>query len=436
MTLSRSLASLCLPAFCLVGLVNLACTSPQEAVPANETTDLSGEWRAVLSSPGGELPFGIKILATESGYEGWILNADEEAPLSSVSVDGTTVTLDFSWYDSTIKAELHEDHLAGTWSRTYPEHLTQLPFEATRGIQPRFLSLPSATGTDLEISGNWHVTFTDEDGSEPARAELSEQNGVVSGTFLTPTGDYRFLEGSWEQGVLRLSAFDGAHCFLFEARGDELGQLNGDFWSRDTYHATWTALPIDGLAEGTDLEEIPDPWTQAWITNPEGRFRFAFQDLEGNAVSQEDERFHGKVVLVNLFGSWCPNCNDEAPLLATWAREYREAGLEIVGLAYEFTGETERDREMVRRFATRYDIDYTLLLAGTSDKEVAAATVPDLSSLVAYPTTLFVDRTGKVRKVHSGFSGPGTGEHHDALVTEMRSMIESLIAEPVPPVGG
>ncbi|MEM6457448.1 MAG: TlpA disulfide reductase family protein, partial [Acidobacteriota bacterium] len=269
-----------------------------------------------------------------------------------------------------------------------------------------------------------------DDGEEAAEPEVArgefaqEADGRVVGTFLTPTGDYRFLEGVYDAGVVRLSTFDGAHAFLFRAEVQADGTLSGNFWSRDVYHATWTARP---LAEGETV--LPDAWAQVALTNDDGRFRFAFPDLDGNAVDQDDPRFDGKVVLVNIFGSWCPNCNDKAPLLTEWDRAYRDQGLEIVGLAYEFSGDPERDRTMVRRYRDRFGIDYPLLLAGVSDKAQAAESLPDLDRVLAYPTTVFIDRQGRVRTIHSGFAGPGTGPHHEALKAELRGLIETLLAE-------
>jgi len=199
--------------------------------------------------------------------------------------------------------------------------------------------------------------------------------------------------------------------------------LSGDYWSRDSYHATWTATRTDDAGA-----TLPDGWKDVGLTNSEGRLRFRFPDLDGHPVALTDDRFRGKVVLVNIFGSWCPNCNDEAPLLAAWNRKYRSRGLEIIGLAYEFTGNAARDREMVRRLAKRYGIDYTLLLAGVSDKPKASATLPDITKVIAYPTTVFIGRDGKVKKIYSGFSGPGTGKHFDQLKTEIESLIRDLLA--------
>ena len=419
-------------ALILLPLAVSACAPTVEEEASISPQALVGEWRAVLGSPGGELPFGLLIEQKGETLAASALNGPEAAPFSGVTIAGSQITFEFSWYDSRIEAELDPsgDRMTGLWTKTIPDGISSLPFEATRGATPRFLPAAQA-GVALgdgaaaaSLAGVWEAEFVDEDGSEPARGELTQEGSRVDGTFLTPTGDYRFLEGTYEDGLLRLSTFDGAHAFLFQARVRDDGSLEGDFWSRETYHATWTATPGDPAENN-----VPDAWELVGLTNDEGRFEFSFPDLQGELVALSDARFAGKVVLVNIFGSWCPNCNDEAPLLAEWARSYRDRGLEIVGLAYEFSGDPERDRQMVRRFGERYDIDYPLLVAGISDKQEAASTLPDLTSVVAYPTTVFVDRTGVVRSIHSGFSGPGTGVHYEELVAEMQALIEELLAE-------
>ncbi len=414
-------------------LVLVACSAP-EGVFVPGPDDPLGSWRAVLRSPGGELPFGLEIERQGEGYRGFAVNGEEALPFSDVTFDGERVRLVFAWYDSRIEAEFDgsADRLTGVWTKTVPAGVSSLPFAASRGGGPRFRPPaeerlePGDAAARPSIDGVWEVAFRDEDGSEPARGEFRQDGTRVTGTFLTPTGDYRYLEGSYQDGLLRLSAFDGGHAFLFHARARPDGALEGDFWSRDTYHATWSARRLDD----PETDVIPDAWELVGLNNDEGRLEFSFPDLAGVPVSLADERFRDKVVLVNLFGSWCPNCNDEAPLLAEWARAYRERGLEVVGLAYEFSDDVGRSRSMVQRFAARHGIDYPLLIAGVSDKGAAAGTMPDLSAVVAYPTTIFIDRSGRVREIHSGFAGPGTGAHHDRLVAEMVGLIETLLAEP------
>lgn len=403
-------------------------------VTAPAAPALVGDWRGVLASPGGELPFLLRVEDDGSGPAAVIVNAGEEEPVSRVEQEGEEVTFHFSWYDAVIEARFEDGGLEGEWSKTIPEGESKLPFRAHRGAAERFPApdsdaAPSSSGTASAIptvAGCWAVEFVDEDGTQPALGEFHQEGTKVEGTFLTPTGDYRFLEGSYEEGLLRLSTFDGAHAFLFHARARADGVLEGDFWSRDSYHATWTARPAP-----EDAELLPDPWNEVRLTNDEGRFSFSFPDLEGEEVSLEDERFQGKVVIVYVFGSWCPNCNDEAPVLAELHEKYRDQGLEIVGLAFEFSGDPQRDGEMVRLFGERHGLDHPLLLAGTSDKADAGSLLPDLSSVIAYPTTIFVGRDGKVRRIHSGFSGPGTGEHYEQLVRQFDELVQELLAETV-----
>jgi len=395
---------------------------------------LAGEWRATLGSPGGELPFGLRLTRTGRRLRAVVENGSEQAPFSAVESSPGKLVLRFDWYDSRIDATVapQGDRLEGVWTRTEPGGLSRMPFHAERGKGPRFTPSQAPGGDKAalpSVSGQWAAQFVDADGSSPAEGELQQEGERVTGTFLTPTGDYRYLEGSYERGLLRLSTFDGAHALLFTARAQADGTLAGDFWSRDRYHATWTGRRV---AAGQPV--LPDAWKLVGLTNAAGRFGFHFPDLDGHDVSSADPRFAGKVVLVNVFGSWCPNCNDEAPLLADWYKRYRDRGLEIVGLAYEYTGDAARDARFVRKYAARHGITFPLLLAGTSDKKAAAKTLPDLTAVVAFPTSIFIGRDGKVRKIYTGYAGPGTGEHHQELVAELERLIEGLLGEPVSPM--
>ena len=402
---------------------------------------LVGTWRAELASPGGPLPFTLRIFEQDGGLAAVAVNGEEEAPFSHVRPSDTGVELAMEWYDSEIRAELDRFDgldMKGEWRKTAPEGDSRLPFKASRNdlpdrpAAPRFAPmapLDFATGSPDpavpdSVEGHWAMEFTDEDGTEPARGEFRQEGTRVTGTILTPVGDYRYLEGTFELGRLRLSTFDGAHAFLFDGEAKVDGSLYGQFWSRDSYHARWTARPISA-----DERVLPDAWELVGLTNEEGRFSFSFPDLDGHLVSLEDDRFQGKVVLVNIFGSWCPNCNDKAPVLAEWYRRYRGRGLEIVGLAYEFSGDPERDGRQVRRFAERHGVEYPLLLAGTSDKEKAAESLPDLGAVVAFPTTVFIGRDGLARRIHTGFAGPGTGERYKRLLARLEGQIEVLLAE-------
>ena len=443
-------------------LAGLGC-NPNSAIDdgvGDSTLSLVGTWRAVLTrlpdapeaseshQHSHELPFTVELEArADGGLDGYAVTDHERVKFSAVevSLDGgeTTVVLASDGYDSELTATLEDGGkvLRGGWRKTADDGNSRMAFVAHRDAAGRFSSGSKAELVQApavrDYSGEWTVTFTDEDGESPGRG-IFEQNGRhLTGTFRTPTGDYRWLEGEVVTGddpdndeELRLSTFDGAHAFLFHARflsdqDAEVPMLEGDFWSRDKYHATWTARPT------VPSDELPNPFQQVGLTNDEGRFAFSFPSVDGTVLSSDDPRFEGKVLLVEVFGSWCPNCNDSAPFLATLYDQFHDQGLEMVGLAYEMTGKFERDAELVKRYAERHGVKYPLLVAGTSDKQEAAATLPDLEAVLSFPTKIFIDRRGKVREIYSGYEGPSTGDVHTAMKASVVEVLEGLLAEKV-----
>lgn len=409
-----------------------ACEQSQQTVsqtkkPSQDvetpSMDITGLWRGVLTSPGGELPFGIEISHDNNRYSAKILNGTERVDTSSVEFENKQLTIQFAWFDAQLKAELMDDgqKFEGLWSKTASgkDKISSLPFTATRNFDYRFKQVLSDETLASNISGNWEVTFSDDGGEDLAVAEFKQQDKTVIGTFLTPTGDYRFLAGGMNNNKLYLSAFDGAHAFLFDAeiKGDEI--VNGNFWSRDSYHATWNAV------KSVDTSEyLPSAWEMNKVVN---EVSFSFKDINGQLVQLTDEKFKNKPVLINLFGTWCPNCNDEAPVLAKFYDKYKPQGLEIVGLAFEFTEDPVRDKKQISIFKKRHNINYPLLLAGGNDKTQATKILGFLDEVKSYPTTIFLNRDHQVVNVHTGFTGPGTGEHYTTLVAELEKEIIELL---------
>lgn len=390
-------------------------------------------FRATLESPGGELPFGLEVGRQPDGSAiAWIVNGAERIRLPDVRFSEDRLRIDIRHYDAILEAHAAESagqrdavrrRFVGTWKKRSAENTwSELPFEAVEDVGFRFRPGPRVEGElakSQPIEGRWRVTFGKSEG--PAIGEFRKaSDGGIEGTFLTMTGDYRFLAGDYEAGRLRLSAFDGAHAFLFDARLDEADRLRGDFWSRDTWHEEWTAIrdPEASLPDGFGLAQSPNDIDLASVK---------FLGLDGKRHSLDDDGYRGKPRVIEVFGTWCPNCHDAADVLNDLHQTYAAQGLAVIGVAFEATGKFERDAKQVRRFIDRHDVKYPVWLGGKRPQGATDAVFPLLDRIRAYPTTLFVSRDGKIVAVHTGFSGPATGEAYLRLRATFERHVQELL---------
>ena len=374
----------------------------------------AGAWRAVLDLAGGALPFAVRIERGTSGWRGELCNGRRCQTFSSISVRGDSVTLEMADYAATITARLSADSLTGSYSNVGNRGPRTIPFRAGRGEWP-------VTPAPAGLIGRWDATYFSDFGDSPRVFELRNGTAGLEGTIISNTGDYGHFAGQVRGDSFALAHFDGSFVYLLT------GALHGDTL-RGVFHAglrsqtPWIAVRSTGAGHLKAATEV----TRADTTE---RFRFAFRDLNGRLVTEQDPRFRGKVVLVDVFGTWCPTCHDAAPDLVRLYRKYHGRGLEIVGLAYEVSGDTAVDARLVRRYRDKFGIPFPLLLAGINDTEAAAATLPQLQGFTSFPTTLFLGRDGRIRLVHAGYLGPATGTQHGKQIEEFEREVERLLAE-------
>ncbi|MEL7473186.1 MAG: TlpA disulfide reductase family protein, partial [Planctomycetota bacterium] len=277
-----------------------------------------------------------------------------------------------------------------------------------------------------DFAGRWRVKFSSSDDHAVGVFEVRE-DGIASGTFLTTTGDYRYLAGRVDGPILRLSCFDGAHAFLFKALMLEDGTIAGEFWSGDWWFETWTA-------ERDPDAKLPDAFEQTTLEDPDGLRALRFPTLAGDGdASPLEAAGEAKVTLVKIFGSWCPNCHDATEYLKELRETHGDRGLRVIALAFEREAPIETQRERLNAYLARHHLDgekgWPVLIAGLSDKKQASEVMPLLDRVRSYPTTLFVDSAGRVRHVHTGFTGPATGEAYAELRVEWERRIEAMLKE-------
>lgn len=376
----------------------------------------------------GELPFNFDVVYENdttfrieiiNGEERLVVPAEDIAFGRSKSRARDTIRIDFPLYGSYIRANYAGNVIEGEWVVTTRQNYS-IPFVAHHGKNYRFSTVKKEPIADL--SGKWEATFgLDEDKPYPAIGEFKQTGNLLLGTFLTETGDYRFLEGLVLENKFWLSCFDGSHAFLFEGKIQDDGTLSGAFYSGKHYRTTWEAKRNDD-ARLTPADSL------TFLKPGFDRFTFSFKNPEGKLISPDDPSYNGKVKIIQIMGTWCPNCRDETMFLVDYLNNKKTPELAVIALAFEKYSDESKAMDALRKYKARLNIPYEIALAGYADKEEASKALPMLNQVLAYPTMIILDKKNRVRRIHTGFSGPATSEFED-FKSEFEAFISTLCQE-------
>ncbi|TXN35490.1 TlpA family protein disulfide reductase [Flagellimonas hymeniacidonis] len=384
---------------------------------------LTGKWWAKLDvSETEELPFNFTLSESkEGGYRIEMYNADETVLVDEIEINNDSIHIKMPIFEGYISGVFSENEIRGDFIKESLERI--VPFKAVYGERDRFEANQPANN---DISGIWETYFdVDTEDEYPAKGIFMQNGNKVNGTFRTTTGDYRYLEGTVSGDTLKLSTFDGAHAFLFTARVTD-STLQGHFYSGN--HSVEKFV-----ARRNEAFELPDANTLTFLKDGYDSFDFSFPDEAGNLVSLSDARFENKVVLVQIMGTWCPNCLDETRFYVDFLNENPELDVEFVALAFEYAKTQEKAFEGIARLKKRVGVEYPILLAqfGSSSKQKANEKLPMLNHVLSYPTTIYMDKNGAVNKIHTGFNGPATGRKFEEFKKEFSETISMLTEETV-----
>lgn len=385
----------------------------------------NGIWKAELQrADGRHIVFNFETRDSAGKKVLFVINGEERLLVDSISVNTDSVLIHMPFFDSHFRAKLDgQGNLEGVWIKKTGEKQQIMPFRARYNHKLRFAAKAKPR---YSITGRWAVQFTGSNGKiRDAVGEFQQDGTRLTGTFLTASGDYRYLEGVVAGDSLQLSAFDGSHAFLFTAKlaNDSTIQA-GRFYSGATGEEQWIARKDDDVT-------LPDGYDQSHMRPGETRLKFRFKSIDGKEVSLSDETYKNKVVVLQIMGSWCPNCMDETRFLSEYYSTNKGRGVEVLALAYERTTDFETSKASLQRFQKRFNVQYPVLVTGVtvSDPFRVEKTLPQLDRIAAFPTTIFIDKKGIVRKIHSGFNGPGTGMHYEHFQKEFNETINTLLNE-------
>ena len=383
----------------------------------------AGPWRGEIDHLGGKLPFNFIIGAnpTKSKIDFRIQNGAEKANLGDAFVRGDSIVVPFDLYDSELIGSLqNSETMSGFWQKKRNgKTLFRIPFVAKAGSRERFINLSPAK---INVSGKYSADFwSDDSNHSPGVMILSQKGNQVTGTVLKTSGDYRFLQGNVSGDSLLLSYFDGSGATQFRSTLKR-DQLSGYFFSGLAGKRNFTAKK-DEKASLPDLKKL------TYLKPGFDRISFSLPNPSGNMISLSDERYKNKVVVIELMGSWCPNCLDESRYLGPFYKKMKQQGVEVIGLAFEYSPELQISGPKIENFKKRIGLDYEIVLAGQPNDETIAQVLPMLHKINGYPTTFILDKQGKVREIHTGFSGPGTGVYYTDWIQEFEQTIQRLLNE-------
>lgn len=377
-----------------------------------------GNWRVVLElGDKKELPFTANFREDHTFI---YHNAEEVLETDEVIIRGDSIIITHPVFEGVLKGTFTAETITGSYIKSSLNRV--VPFTMTYGDHPRFYTNKEASA---RVEGTWEAVFSPGSDTDRyiAKGIFKQEGSKVSGTFRTTTGDYRYLEGVVEGDTLRLSTFDHAHAFLFEAKVTD-STMTGIFYSGNHFKEPFSAV------RNSDYE-LPRADSLTFLKEGYDSIAFNFPDTEGKMVSLDDERFREKVVIVQIMGSWCPNCLDETRYYTDFYKKNRGEDLEFVSLAFEYAPTEEKAMAAIRRLKEKVGVPYPILLAqaGSSDKQKANEKLPMLNHVLSYPTTIFIDKKGVVRKIHTGFNGPATGEKYTDFIEEFERFSALLRAE-------
>ena len=378
-------------------------------------------WQATIQRPDGNtLPFYFKLQEQNKKAVLYIINDAEQIKVDNIVFTKDSVFIKMPVFESSFRARITNGEWHGEWTKGTTANDQVLPFSAHKKLDAVYHK------ADNNIAGRWAVTFADDKTKEDASiAEFRQINNKVAGTILTPSGDYRYLDGIINGNKLRLSTFDGAHAYLFTADIVNNKEIkNGIFYSGAKGKEGWTGIKDGNAKVRTDAVAMH-------LKEGEEKLDFHFPDLTGKDVSINDKRFKNKVVVVQILGSWCPNCMDETAFLSDYYNKNKQRGIEVVALAYEYSTDFARSVKSITKFQQRFNVQYPILVTGVkvSDSLRTEKTLPQVTRIKVFPSSIILDKKGKIRKFETDFFGPGTGAHYEAYKKQFYTTVDELLKE-------
>lgn len=411
--------------FCFfIGLLLLGCSSTTQESQIAQEPQLkynlkSGIWRFSLQLGDKELPFTVELHLNDNPTA-TIHNQSETILIEDITIKNDSIYLDLPIFPSILAGKIESPELIiGHWINNSKEDYA-IPYVAEYGKDFRFTSQPNY---DI-IQKSYKVQFdTMDEKPWDAILKINNHEGKLSGTFLTETGDYRYLDGNIVNEHIYLSTFDGSHAFYFSAKIKNDSLIDGVFLSGKHYSTDWKG------AADADFE-LRKPEQITFLKEGFTHFDFRLPNQDGDTVSWADLNLENKVVVVDIMGSWCPNCIDANKALLELTKDYPIGQIEIITIACETTNDLKVAKKRLNKMNSNLENTNTdFMFVGSTSKSKTGELFPMLSEIISYPTLIFIDKSQNIKQIYTGFYGPGTGKYYEEFMINTAVLLDEMVSE-------
>ncbi|MFM8565590.1 MAG: TlpA family protein disulfide reductase [Bacteroidota bacterium] len=407
----------------ILGLaVWVVVAQPSAKAQPNETWYHAEITLAAEGHPSWTLPFDVCAVRSGSGAAQWCLvNGAERIPLAYAGSNSEGYEqFEIPFYSGRLIWRKEGKDLVGFWLR--PDQGSQFALRLSSGTRARFAGIDASTALPrqpLQLKYRLRFHHADqpaEQGSKGIAVLTEHADGRVTGTIMTESGDYRYLAGNRISNRVYLSTFNGVFAYVFALELGPDGSILGTHFISSTrqQRITGVADPDARLADPTSLSSMKPGVESLTFSLP----HYQPGELFGPEL--------GKPSVIQIMGSWCPNCVDESNAFKQFDAAYPD--VQFFGITFERSADREQALPAVDKFVRGLDLRYPILFGGRAERGAVERTLEGLANFHSYPTTIYLDKQGKVRKIYSGFYGPGTPEYAPWL-EETQAFIEKLRAE-------
>lgn len=386
-------------------------------ISCNHSSSIDGSWNLSIKLQDKELPvlISLKQSRDKKTLSGYLVNGAEKLSLEGTIDSNGLFDVRIAAHYAKLSGQFSEDTLKGSWIRTNKENYT-VPFSGVRSSLKNLYSNYEEKVSPLNISGRWKLDLGDK---ESALGNFTQSGSRVQGSILTKKGDYRYLDGYISENQLFLFGFDGVFSFIFE------GVLNKEQLVAKMFSGKDGLKKLSGVKDA-DFK-LADPLDLTKKTNDKP-IVLNLETIDGELVNLEQGKFKNKIKIIQVFGSWCPNCHDETNFFVRWraANKSKLNDIEFVAVSFERASSKKEALKNLKRVRSKLGMDYSVIMADF-DKSIQVTDILPINKAVAFPTTLFLNRQNQIEKIHTGFAGQATGEFFKAFKVDFEKTINDLL---------